>query len=131
MKSRLFFESTITPRIIAFNGWRPVLIAALALAACDSGPSESDFVAACMKQGQSGANKMLSREMGVDRQSFCKCAAQQSRSTASADSYRWMILDMDGKRQEARAIEAKMSESDRMALMQAGIEVFGKCAGTR
>ena len=131
MKNRLFFESTITPEILTFNGWGPVLMAALALAACSSGPSEGDFVAACMKQGQSGANKMLSREASADRPSFCKCAAQQSRSTASADGYRWMILDMDGKREEARAIEAKMSESERMALMQAGIEVFGKCAGKR
>jgi hypothetical protein len=72
---------------------------------------------------------MLDRQMGVNRDTFCKCAAKEARSTLSADAQRAMILDMEGKKQEARAISSKMSESEQMAFMKGGLEVFGKCAG--
>ena len=97
--------------------------------ACSSGPSESEFVAACMKEGEKGANKALRREMGVKSDEFCKCAAKAARATLSADAQQAMILDMQGKPGEARAITSKMSESQQMAFMKGGIEVFGKCTG--
>jgi hypothetical protein len=106
-----------------------VVIMATLMAACDSGPSEAEFVAACMKEGEKGANKALRREMGVKSDAFCKCAATEARSSLSADAQRAMILDMQGKSQEARVISAKMSEADQMAFMKGGMAVFGKCAG--
>jgi hypothetical protein len=106
-----------------------VVIMATLSAACDSGPSESEFIAACMKEGQTGANKAMRREMGVKSDVFCKCAATEARSSLSADAQRAMILDMQGKSQEASAISSKMSEADQMAFMKGGMAVFGKCAG--
>jgi hypothetical protein len=42
-----------------------ILLGAL-IAACDSGPSDSDFEAACLAEGQrNAANKAMRREMGV------------------------------------------------------------------
>ena len=107
---------------------------ACALLACSSGPSESEFAAACVQEGQrSSANRAMSREMGVvNRDAFCQCTARETKPLVSADGYRWMMLDMQGKRQEAAALEAKMSEADRMDMAKAAMSVLGKCmAGTR
>ena len=87
------------------------------LAACSSGPSESEFAAACLQEGQ--------------RETFCQCTAKEAKAVVSADGYRWMMLDMQGNRQEAAALEAKMSESDRMDVMKAAMNVLGKCAAVR
>jgi len=105
-------------------------ITAYMLLACSSGPSESEFAAACMQEGQRGANKALSREMGiVSREKFCACTASETKPLVSADGYRWMMLDMQGKRQEAAALEAKMNENDRMEMAKAAMTVLGKCMG--
>lgn len=107
----------------------PWLLVAL-LAACDSGPSDADFVAACLKEGQRGANKAMSRELGVDRDKFCQCGAKVARSAMSEKGWRVMVLGMDGgKREELAALQAQMSDAEKMAVMGAGLEVFGKCAG--
>ncbi len=37
-----------------------------------------------------------------------------------------MMLDMQGKRQEVAALEAKMSEADRMDMAKAALTVLGK-----
>ena len=104
-----------------------VLVAAL-LAACDSGPSQAEFLSVCLKEGQTRVNQAISRQMGIDRDSYCKCAAKEARATVSGDGYRWMMLNMENKKQEARALQAKMSDSEQEGLLKAGLEVFGKCA---
>jgi hypothetical protein len=104
---------------------------ALLLAGCDTGPSESEFAAACMQEGQRGVNKALNREMGLDRAAFCECAAKEAKVAASPDGYQWMMLDMQGKNREAAALHAKMSDEERTGVMQAGIGVLGKCFGMR
>lgn len=108
-----------------------IAVMAALIGACSGGPSESEFVTACLKEGQRGVNKAFTREMGINRDTFCKCAAKEARATLSADAQRAMILDMEGKKQEASAISSKMSESQQMAFMKGGIEVFGKCAGAK
>lgn len=61
-----------------------IFIAVIALvAACDSGPSDSEFVTACLAEGERGANKMMRREMGVKGEDFCKCGAREARSAMS------------------------------------------------
>ena len=98
------------------------------VAACSSGPSESEFAAACMQEGQRGVNQAMSRQMGVvSREAFCQCTAKETKPLVSADGYRWMMLDMQGKRQEAAALEAKMSEPERMDMAKAAMTVLGKC----
>jgi len=107
--------------------WILVLVSAL-IAACDAGPSESEFVTACLKEGARGANRALRREIGIAPDTFCRCAAGEARSQLSAEGQRVMVLDMQGKAGEARAISSKMKEADQMALMQGALAVLQKCA---
>ena len=104
------------------------LVAATLLAACDSGPSESEYLAVCLKEGQTRVNQMLTRQMGVDRDAYCKCAAKEVQAAVSAEGRRWMMLNMENKKQEARALQAKLSGNEQEGLMKAALEVFGKCA---
>jgi len=97
------------------------------LAACDSGPSESEFVAACLNEGRQGANKAMSRAMGIDRDKFCKCGASQAKASLSPNGYRLMVYEMQGKRQEIASLQSKMTDAAKMDLMKAGFEVLGKC----
>ncbi len=99
----------------------------VALAACDGGPSESEFLAACLKEGQRGANKAMNNPLGIDRDKFCKCGASQAKASLSADGYRLMVFEMQGKRQEVAALQSKMTDADKMNVMKAGFEVLGKC----
>ena len=107
-------------------------MAAVAVAlfmACNSGPSESEFVAACVKEGQSAASQLLDKELGVTRDAFCKCGASVAKSSLSSDGYRAMILDMEGKREEASSITSKMSESEQEASLKVLGEMVDKCGG--
>ena len=111
--------------------WRSIaitLVASLA-AACGSGPSESEFHAACMNEGRTGANKALSTSMGLERDAFCKCSAKAAHAGMPPEGYRLMVFEMQGKRQEVAALQAKMSDAEKMAVMKASFEVLGKCAG--
>ena len=109
-----------------------VVIVGTLIAACDGGPSDSEFQAACLAEGErNAANKAMRRETGVKSEAFCKCVTKESRSQLSADGRRAMMLDMLGKKQEASAISAKMSESDQMAFMKAGMGVLQNCISAR
>ena len=105
-----------------------VVVGALC-AACNGGPNDSEFVAACMNEGQGPASQMLDKEMGVTRDAFCKCGAGVAKSSLSSDGYRAMILDMQGKKEEAGSITSKMSESEQQAAMMVLGEMMEKCAG--
>jgi hypothetical protein len=107
-----------------------VIVGAL-IAACDGGPSDSEFETACLKEGEQGANKAMRREMGVKGEAFCKCLTKESRSQLSADGRRAMMLDMQGRRQDASAISAKMSEPEQMAFMKGTMAVVEKCVAAR
>ena len=75
------------------------LLAASLLAACDSGPSESEYLAVCLKEGQTHANQIISKQMGVDRDAYCKCAAKEVQVAVSPEGRRWMMLNMENKKQ--------------------------------
>lgn len=111
-----------TPRVTA------ALVAATLFAACDSGPSESEYLAVCLKEGQTRTNQMISRQMGVDRDAYCKCAAREVQAAVSPEGRRWMMLNMENKKQEAQALQAKLSDKEQEGLMKVALEVFGKCA---
>ena len=98
-------------------------------AGCDGGPSDSDFVDACLAEGQRGANKMMRREMGVKGEDFCKCGAREARTALSPVARQAMVLGMQGKKAEAHAIGEKMNEKEQAAFMKGTMEIFGKCAG--
>jgi hypothetical protein len=107
-----------------------VIVGAL-IAACDGGPSDSEFETACLKEGERGANKAMRMEMGVKSEAFCKCLTKESRSQLSADGRRAVMLDMQGRKQDASAISAKMSEPEQMAFMKGGMAVVEKCIAAR
>jgi hypothetical protein len=96
---------------------------------CNGGPSDSEFVAACMNEGQGVASQMLDQELGVTRDAFCKCSAPVARASLSSDGYRAMILDMQGKREEASSITSKMSESEQQAALEVLGAMLEKCGG--
>ena len=122
---------TRTAGVGSRNGMGRRSLALLALAAlvagCDSGPSESEIVTACLQEGARGANKALRREMGIKAEEFCRCAAAEARSSLSVDGRRVLVLDMQGRRGEAREIASKMNEPDQAALMQGTLKVVEKC----
>lgn len=108
------------------GGWLAV-IASVTLMACDSGPSESEFVAACMQEGSRGANKAMRREMGVKPEAFCRCAAAEAKANLPAEVRQAMVLDMQGKTAEARAISSKLNEAGQMAMMQGAMKMLETC----
>ena len=105
-----------------------VVAGALFMACGGGGPSDTEFVEACLKEGQSGASKLLDNELGVTREAFCKCGATVARSALSAEGYRAMVLEMQGKGEEARSITSKMSETEQLASVNAAGEMLEKCA---
>jgi len=108
----------------------PVVVGIL-LTGCGGGPGETEFVEACLKEGQNAASKRLDQELGVTRDQFCKCGATLAKSSLSADGYRAMILEMQGKGEEARSITSKMSESEQTAALQVAGEMLEKCGGAK
>lgn len=113
-----------TPRVAI-----AVVVAGAVLVGCGGGgPSDTEFVDACLKEGQGGASQLLDKELGVTREAFCKCGATVARSALSADGYRAMVLEMQGKGDEARAITSKMSETEQLASVNAAGEMLEKCA---
>ena len=107
-----------------------VLVGAL-FTACNEGPSDAEFVAACLNEGQGLASQMLDKELGVTRDAFCTCGASVARSSLSSDGYRAMILDMQGKREEATNITSKMSESEQEAALNVLGEMLEKCGAAK
>jgi hypothetical protein len=103
-----------------------MIVAGVLLTACGGGPgggpSDGEFVKACLQEGQSTASKMLDTELGVTRDVFCACGEPIARASLSPDGYRAMVLEMGGKGEEAREITSKMSESEQTA----ALEVLGK-----
>jgi len=94
-----------------------VLAASSMLAACSGGPSESEFVKACLASSQAQA---------VDAK-MCSCMAHEAKSTLSPKFYQAMVLDMQGKKQEEEALLGDMPFDQRAAFGMKQIEVLGKC----
>ena len=106
-----------------------VVAASVLIAACGGGgPSDTEFVEACLKEGQSAASQALDKELGVSRETFCKCGADVAKSSLSAEGYRAMVLEMQGKREEAASITSKMSEAEQEASVNAAGVMLEKCA---
>jgi hypothetical protein len=105
------------------------LVIALVAACGDSGPSDSEFITACLAEGERGANKMMRREMGVKGEDFCKCGAKEARSAMSPQARQAMVFGMQGKKAEAHAIGEKMSPQEQDAFMKGTMTLFTACAG--
>ncbi len=117
-------------RQLLLSGAAIVILVALA-AGCDSGPSDSEFITACIAEGERGANKMMRREMGVKGEDFCECGAKEARSAFSPQARQAMVLGMQGKKAEAHAIGEKMSAQEQDAFMKGTMTIFNACAKPR
>jgi hypothetical protein len=118
----------MTSRMLRVTSRMAIAMTAALIGACGGGPSQSEFVSACLAEGQNAVNAAFTRELGVEREAFCGCAGEKVRSSLSADGQRAMILEMQGKSQEAAEISSKMSESEQQAFAQGALEVFAQCA---
>lgn len=112
----------VIKRPTQMSGLASFVVAGALLTACGGGPSDGEFVKACLQEGQNTASRMLDKELGVTREAFCSCGEPIARASLSTDGYRAMVLDMQGKGEEARAITSKMNESEQIA----SVEVIGK-----
>jgi hypothetical protein len=86
-------------------------------------------VEACLREGQSAASQLLDKELGVTREAFCNCGEPIARSSLSTDGYRAMVLDMQGKGEEARAITSSMRESKQTAAVDVIGKMMEQCGG--
>ena len=118
----------MTKEPVYMSGLGAVIVAGAVLTACGGGPSGTEFVEACLREGQSAASQMLDKELGVTREAFCKCGEPIARSSLSADGYRAMVLDMQGKGEEATAITSSMNESEQIASVEVLGNMMEQCA---
>jgi hypothetical protein len=83
------------------------------VAACTKGPSNAEFVQACVKTQAT--------------QAMCECGAREARSKLSSKLYTAMVLDMQGKKPGLEALTAKMTMDERAAFAMQQFQILGKC----
>ena len=103
-----------------------VLVAAAAmLGGCGAGPSDGEFVQACLKQQEQGI------QMVKVTQEMCQCAAKYSRENLEPRLRQAMVLNMQGKKQESEALVANLSFDERAKFAMQQFEVIGACVVQR
>lgn len=86
----------------------------LVLAGCDSGPSEDEFIAACVQARN-------------QTQESCSCAAREAKASLPTSAWQALVLDMQGKGAEAKAITDKMTGEEQSAYVKGTIDMARKC----
>jgi hypothetical protein len=89
------------------------------LAACSGGPSDSDFVQACMNQS---GGQMVKVTEGM-----CRCAAGYARDNFNPKLRQVLMLDMQGKKQESESLAEGMSMEERGQFAMKQFEMVGHC----
>ena len=93
-------------------------ISSITLAACSGGPSDGEFVQACLNQrGQ----------MVKMTEATCQCAASYSRENLDPKLRQLLVLDMQGRKQEEEALANGMSFEDRGKFAMKQMEMVGRC----
>ncbi len=87
------------------------------LAGCAGGPSEGEFVQACMAT----SHPQLVTE------AMCQCGAREAKSSLPPELYRAMVLDMQGKKQEEEASLGDLSFEKRADFAMKQFAILGKC----
>jgi hypothetical protein len=105
----------------------PGIIVAALMAGCGGGDAGA-FVKACMNESGGMNGEVFQRETGVKKEEFCKCAAKTAKSSMSGKAFHAMVLDMQGKKQEAYEITSKMDPDEQQKLMMGMVTVFQSCA---
>ena len=91
------------------------------LAGCAGGPSDGEFVQACMNQKGLQMVKMT--------ESMCQCASKFAHEHFDPKLQRVLVLDMQGKKQEEEALVDGMSLDDRAKFAGQQFEMVGQCLG--
>lgn len=89
------------------------------LAACTGGPSDGEFVQACMNQQGVQMVKMT--------EEMCQCAAKYARENFDPKLHHVLVLNMHGKKQESEALIADLSFDDRAKFAMQQFEMVGAC----
>ena len=96
----------------------PALTSLIAfLAACGGGLGDADFIEACMRS---------SSPQGAT-QAMCQCGAREARATLDPKLFDAMVLDMQGKKQEAEALVSDMPLDQRGEFAMQQFSILGKC----
>jgi hypothetical protein len=99
----------------------PILSSLPLLTGCAGGPSDGEFVQACMNQGQH------SLQMVKMTEEMCQCAATYARENFPSPVRQAMALNMQGRKQESEALLQGMSFDDRAKFAAQQFEMVGKC----
>ena len=99
----------------------PIVASLPLLAGCAGGPSDGEFVQACMNQGQH------SLQMVKMTEEMCKCAASYASDNFPGPVRQAMTLDMQGRKQESEALVEGMSFEERAKFAMQQFEVIGAC----
>lgn len=92
-------------------------VATIWLGACTAGPSDGEFVEACMK----------SNATEVATAAICQCGAREARKRVSPQHFQAMVMHMQGKKQEAEQLLGDLSFEDRAKFAMEQFEVLGAC----
>jgi hypothetical protein len=92
-----------------------------ALCGCAQGPNEAEFVQACMASSQPQ----------IVTEAMCQCGAREARGSLPPELYRAMVLDMQGRKQEAEASVGDLSFEKRADFAMKQFAILGKCLQTR
>ena len=98
-----------------------VSAAAALFAGCGGGPSDGEFVQACMNPSGLQMVKMT--------EEMCQCAATYARKNFDSKLHRVLVLNMQGKKQESEALVEGMSFDDRAKFAAQQFEMVGQCLG--
>lgn len=110
---------TIRPSSIL--GCLSIVAAVALLSAC--GGDEGAFVKACMSEG-SGARMMG----GGNQEEFCKCSAHTAKSNMSGKAFHALVLQSQGKQQEANDIMTKLDQGEQGQMIAGSLRILQDCA---
>ena len=103
----------------------PVILVLPLLTGCAGGPSDGEFVQACMSQGEHALQMVKMTE------EMCQCAATYARENFPPPVRQAMALNMQGRKQESEALLQGMSFDDRAKFAMQQFEMVGKCVDPR
>ena len=98
-----------------------VIAAAAVLAGCGAGPSDGQFVQACLNQ--------RGPQMVKVTQTMCQCAASFARENFDPKLRQALMLNMQGNEQESEALLEGMSLEDRAQFAMKQFGMVGQCIG--
>jgi len=94
-------------------------------AGCAGGPSDGEFVQACLSSNDRGLQMVKMTE------EMCKCAATYARENFPPPVRQAMALNLQGRKQESEAMLEGMSFDERAKFAAQQFEMVGRCLDPR